>query len=65
MAIVLIIAYGLPVDVGDEYVWIGESTTRQALSHFCRAVITYFGEHFLRAPNADDVAMLLKINTAR
>ena len=34
-----ILAYGLSLDVVDEYVRIGESTARQALHHFCRAVI--------------------------
>jgi hypothetical protein len=63
MAIVRIIAYGLPVDVVDEYVRIGESTARQALSHLCRAMITCFGEHYQRAPNDNDVARLLKVNT--
>ena len=42
-----ILAYGLSLDAVDEYVRIGESTARQALHHFCRAVIDVFGEQYL------------------
>jgi hypothetical protein len=49
IAVVHIIAYGLPTDAVDEYVQIGESTARQALPHFCRAMISCFGEHYLCA----------------
>jgi hypothetical protein len=39
-----ILAYGLPTDVVDEYVRIGESTAREALNHFCAVVINVFGQ---------------------
>lgn len=55
-----ILAYGLPADAVDEYVCIGDSTARQALNHFCQAVIEVFGEQYLRAPNEADVARLLQ-----
>jgi len=55
-----ILAYGLPADAVDEYVRIGDSTARQALNHFCQAVIEVFGEQYLRAPNEADVARLLQ-----
>jgi len=55
-----ILAYGVPADAVDEYVRIGESTAREALQHFCRAVIQVFGKHYLRAPNSIDVARLLE-----
>jgi hypothetical protein len=61
VAAIRILAYGLPADAVDEYVRIGESTARKALHHFCRAIIYVFGEYYLRAPNAEDVARLLKI----
>nr|XP_034594733.1 uncharacterized protein LOC117856488 [Setaria viridis] len=55
-----ILAYGVPADAIDEYVRIDESTARKALHHFCRAIIDVFGEYYLRAPNAADVARLLQ-----
>jgi hypothetical protein len=59
VAAIRILSYGLPADAVDEYVRIGESTTRKALHHFCRAIISIFREYYLRAPNAEDVARLL------
>lgn len=38
VASICILAYGLPADATDEYVRIAESTAREALHHFCRAV---------------------------
>jgi hypothetical protein len=43
VAAIRILAYGVPADVVDEYMHIGESTARQSLQHFCRAVIEVFG----------------------
>ncbi|WVZ74210.1 hypothetical protein U9M48_022422 [Paspalum notatum var. saurae] len=60
-----ILAYGLPSDAVDEYVRIGQSTARQALQHFCAAVIKAFGPYYLRAPNANDVASLLQTGEDR
>ena len=60
-----ILAYGVPADAVDEYVRIGESTARQALHHFCRAVIDVFGEYYLQAPKADDVARFLQEGESR
>jgi hypothetical protein len=60
-----ILAYGLPSDAVDEYVRIGESTARQALQHFCAAVVKVFGDYYLRAPNTNDVARLLQIGEDR
>jgi hypothetical protein len=60
VAAIRILAYGVPADAIDEYVRIGESTARQSFQHFCRAVIKVFGDHYLRAPNATDVARLLQ-----
>jgi hypothetical protein len=62
-AAIRILAYGLSADVVDEYVRIGESTARKALHHFCRAIISVFGEYYLRAPNAEDVAGFSKLES--
>ena len=55
-----ILAYGVPADAVDENVRIGESTARQALHHLYRAIIEVFGEYYLRAPKAADVARLFQ-----
>ncbi len=60
-----ILAYGVPADAVDEYVQIGESTAREALNHFCRAVIAAFGNEYLRSPTPGDVARLLQVGEAR
>jgi hypothetical protein len=59
VAAICILSYGLPVNVVDEYVRIDESTAHKALHHFCRAIISVFGEYYLRATNVEDVARLL------
>jgi hypothetical protein len=65
LASIRILSYGLPADAVDEYVRIGGSAARQALDHFCWAIIACFGERYLRAPNTADIAGLLEINAAR
>ncbi|CAO2196728.1 unnamed protein product [Urochloa humidicola] len=60
-----ILAYGLPLDAVDEYVQIGTSTAREALQHFCTAVIAAFGEKYLRSPTPVDVARLLQEGESR
>ena len=60
-AVFQMLAYGLPVDVTDEYIKIGESTTIESLKRFCRAVVEEFKDEYLRSPNATDVARLLHI----
>jgi hypothetical protein len=62
---VRILAYGLPADAVDEYVRIGESTTREALNHFCVIVINVFGQQYLCAPTPDDIARILALNEQR
>ncbi|WVZ76194.1 hypothetical protein U9M48_024185, partial [Paspalum notatum var. saurae] len=54
-----ILTYGVPADATNEYVQIGESTTREALIPCC-GVITAFGKEYLRSPTHTDVARLLQ-----
>jgi hypothetical protein len=61
VAVVRILAYGIPADVVNEYVRIGESTAHEALKHFCMAIQTGFGAYYLHAPNAVDIARLLQV----
>jgi hypothetical protein len=65
VAIVRILAYGLPVNAVDEYVRIGESTICEALNHFCAVVINVFRQQYLRAPTPNDIARILALNEQR
>ncbi|XP_019157751.1 PREDICTED: uncharacterized protein LOC109154407 [Ipomoea nil] len=60
-----ILAYGVPADGTDEYIQIGESTAIESVKRFCRAIVEIFGERYLRAPDANDVARLLQIGESR
>ncbi|KAK2653570.1 hypothetical protein Ddye_013426 [Dipteronia dyeriana] len=55
------LAYGQPTDATDEYIKIGESTTIESLNRFCRVAVEVFAQQYLRSPNVDDVARLLRI----
>jgi hypothetical protein len=60
-----ILAYGLPTDVEDEYIQIGESTARECLNHFCRAIIAHFTGWYLRTPNEADIARIMHNSESR
>ncbi|XP_019170546.1 PREDICTED: putative nuclease HARBI1 [Ipomoea nil] len=60
-----ILTYGVAADAIDEYIQIGESTAIESLKRFCRAVVEVFGQRYLRAPDANDVARLLEIGERR
>ncbi|XP_075499908.1 uncharacterized protein LOC142538477 [Primulina tabacum] len=60
-----ILAYALPADATDEYIKIGESTAIQCMQRFCRAVVEFFAERYLRSPTANDVTRLLYIGKQR
>ena len=53
------LTYGVPADVTDEYVRIGESTALESLRRFVAAVVEIFGDEYLRYPNEADTARLL------
>ena len=59
------LAYGLPADVTNEYIKIGESTTIESMKRFCRAIVEIFAEQYLRKPTANDVARLLYVGKQR
>jgi hypothetical protein len=60
-----ILAYGLLTDVVDEYIQTRESTTQECLNHFCRAIIAYFSEWYLRTPNEADIARIMHNSESR
>jgi hypothetical protein len=56
-----ILAYGIPADLTDEYLQIGESTAIKSLRAFVKAIVEVFGDWYLRAPNEADICRLLSI----
>ncbi|KAL9354685.1 hypothetical protein Peur_042996 [Populus x canadensis] len=60
-----ILAYGIPADLTDEYLQIGESTAIESLRAFVKAIVEVFGDWYLRAPNEADVCRLLSIGEQR
>ncbi|KAK3228352.1 hypothetical protein Dsin_000233 [Dipteronia sinensis] len=55
----------IPVDATDEYIKIRESTTIKSLKRFYRVIVKVFVEQYLKSPNANDVARLLRIGPTR
>jgi len=55
----IILAYGIPTDLTDEYLQIGESTAIESLRAFVKAIVEVFGDWYLRAPNEADIFRLL------
>nr|XP_034925837.1 uncharacterized protein LOC118057386 [Populus alba] len=60
-----ILAYGIPADLTDKYLQIGESTTIESLRAFVKAIVEVFGDWYLKAPNEADVCRLLSIGEQR
>ncbi|GJS48905.1 ALP1-like protein isoform X1 [Tanacetum coccineum] len=52
------LAYAAVPDSLDEYLQIGEKTSRDCLMHFCNGVIELYGEEYLRRPMQTDVEKL-------
>lgn len=48
------LGYGVASDATDEYVWIGDTTARQALKNFVNAVIYIYLSEYLRKPTEED-----------
>jgi len=51
----IILAYGIPADLTDEYLRIGETTAIESLKTFVKAMVEIFGDWYLRAPNEADI----------
>ena len=63
--VVCILAYGLPSDVVDDYIIIGESTARGCVIRFYCAVISAFSAWYIRTPNEHDIRRILHTNDVR
>ncbi|XP_057540653.1 uncharacterized protein LOC130818498 [Amaranthus tricolor] len=59
------LAYEVVADQVDEYLRISESTTRKALTHFTKGIISQFGQHCLRKPTPQDLTRLLAFSEER
>ena len=59
------LAYGVAVDVVDDYVRIGESTAIESLQRFVSAIVAIYSDEYLRSPNSADIARLLQIGERR
>ncbi|XP_020165019.1 uncharacterized protein [Aegilops tauschii subsp. strangulata] len=59
IAPIWMLAYGIPVDLIDEYVCMSEFTCSESMYTFCKNVVAVFGLEYLREPNATDTARLL------
>jgi hypothetical protein len=59
------LAYRAPSDYTDDYLRMAESTAFDYFYRFCRAVITVFGDIYLRSPTVQDTAQILAFNEAR
>jgi hypothetical protein len=56
------LAYGIPADLIDDHLAMGESTSILCVKRFAVAIVNVFGSTYLRAPNAQDTARLLEFN---
>ncbi|XP_028100677.1 uncharacterized protein LOC114300019 [Camellia sinensis] len=55
-----ILQYGVPADVVNEYIRIGESTAIAALNFFTRSIVATYEAVYLRSPNEADVARIFQ-----
>ncbi|XP_038693800.1 uncharacterized protein LOC119991526 [Tripterygium wilfordii] len=60
-----ILACGGSMDSLDEYIKIGESTTKVALNKFCENILVLYKDQYLRTPTMNDTMHLMEENAAR
>ncbi|XP_047942805.1 uncharacterized protein LOC125189585 [Salvia hispanica] len=58
------LAYAGPVDMFDEYLQMGETTSLEVLRQFCKGMREVFGPEFLRKPTSDECQRLLDMHGA-
>ena len=59
------LAYGIPADLVDDHLAMGESQAIMCVKRFAIGIVQEFGKEYLRAPNAAGTARLLEFNAAR
>ena len=59
------LAYGIPADLVDDHLAMGESQAIMCVKRFAVEIVQVFGEEYLRSPTAEDAARLLAMNKAR
>ncbi|PLW18982.1 hypothetical protein PCANC_11823 [Puccinia coronata f. sp. avenae] len=59
------LAYAVPYDSTDKYCPLGETTARQNMEFFCDAMQEIYGPTYLRAPNEEDLTMILAETASR
>ncbi|XP_048635061.1 putative nuclease HARBI1 [Brassica napus] len=64
-AAIRVLAYGNAADAVDEYLRLGETTTRSCVEHFVEEIINLFGEEYLRRPTPADLQRLLEVGEFR
>ncbi|KAK1652521.1 hypothetical protein QYE76_070326 [Lolium multiflorum] len=65
MVAMRLLTYGALGDTADDYLHMAESTARDCLYRFCKAVVVVFRPTYLISPNAQDIARILAIYEAR
>jgi hypothetical protein len=63
IAALRMLAYGIPADLIDDHLAMGESTSILCVKRFVVAIVNVFGYKYLRAPNAQGTARFLEFNT--
>uniref|UniRef100_A0A0D3CIH2 DDE Tnp4 domain-containing protein n=1 Tax=Brassica oleracea var. oleracea TaxID=109376 RepID=A0A0D3CIH2_BRAOL len=64
-AVIRVLAYGSTADVVDEYLRLGETTTRSCVEHFVEGIISLFGVEYLSPPTSADLQRLLQVGEFR
>uniref|UniRef100_A0A0D3AK72 DDE Tnp4 domain-containing protein n=1 Tax=Brassica oleracea var. oleracea TaxID=109376 RepID=A0A0D3AK72_BRAOL len=60
-----ILAYGSAADAVDEYLRLGETTTRFCVGNFVEGIIYLFGDEYLRRPTPADLQRVLDVGEYR
>uniref|UniRef100_A0A0D3BQ98 DDE Tnp4 domain-containing protein n=1 Tax=Brassica oleracea var. oleracea TaxID=109376 RepID=A0A0D3BQ98_BRAOL len=64
-AVIRVLAYGSAADAVDEYLRLGETTTRLCVENFVEGIIYLFGGEYLRRPTPVDLQRLLDVGEYR
>jgi len=65
IAAIRVLAYGSAADAVDEYLRLGETTTRLCVESFVEGIIYLFGDEYLRRPTPTDLQRLLYVGEHR